>query len=149
MAFQFRFAALAQLRRRERDEAGAAVGKANEAIKRIDEQTGEIENERMLLRQRPAERQMGRLSVDAMLAHGRYDIQLQSQIQSLRETRAQLVVELERRQMTLTTAEAELRRFERLEENDRRTFQQEQLKRQQAEADDAAGRRYIIKQRSS
>ena len=149
MSFKFRFAAIMQLRRRERDEAAAAVGKADEAVRRIAEQTREIESERVALREKAAEARADRVSVDAVLSHGRYDIQLQSQIQSLRETRTQLVTELERRQMMLTAADAELKRFERLEERERERYHQEQRRQEQAEADDASGRQYIIKQRIS
>ena len=43
MKFKFRFETLLDLRRRQRDEAGAAVGQANEAIGRIDQQREESE----------------------------------------------------------------------------------------------------------
>ncbi len=144
MSFLFRFAAILQLRCRQRDEAGAAVGQANEAIRRIDQQREEIEQERQSVRQGASDQRVGGVSVDALLAAGRYDLQLQAQSQTLGDTRAKLVQELERRQMALVAAEAEVKRFERLEEKDRENYLAETLRREQAEADDAAGRRYTI-----
>ncbi len=55
-----------------------------------------------------------------------------------------LVQELQRRQHALVVAEAEVKRFEKLEEKDRIAFHIAMLRRQQAEADDATSSRYII-----
>ena len=147
MSFQFRFATILQLRRRERDEAGAAVGKANAAIGRIDEQCTAIQDERQSLRERASEHRVGSVSVDALLTRGRYEIQLEAEIQSLRETRAELVKELERRRGALVASEVEVKRFERLEENERAARRALELHREQAEADDATARRYTIERR--
>ena len=144
MKFQFRFATILQLRRRERDEAGAAVGQAHEAIHRIDLQTDEIERERTTIRENSQQQRLGAVSVDGLLVQGRYDLQLQARLQTLRNTRGELVQELHRRQHALVAAEAEVKRFERLEEKDRRAFQTALLRRQQAESDDATSSRYII-----
>ena len=150
MSFQFRFASILQLRRRERDEAGAAVGQANAAIGRIDEQCEAIQLERQSILAGARERRVGNVSVDALLARGRYDLQLQAEIHSLGETRAELIKELERRQGVLVASEAEVKRFERLEENERAACHALQLRREQAEADDATARRYTIeRQRKS
>lgn len=147
MSFQFRFASILQLRRRERDEAGAAVGQANAAIGRIDEQCETIELERQSLREDAGGQRVGAVSVDALLARGRYDVQLLADIQSLAETRAELVRELERRQDALVASEAEVKRFERLEEKERAECHALQLRREQAEADDATSRRYTLQRR--
>ena len=69
---------------------------------------------------------------------------LKAEIQSLNETRAELMKELQRRQTALTDAEAEVKRFERLEEKERTAFHLLELRREQAEADDATARRYTI-----
>ena len=150
MAFQFRFKSILQLRRRERDEAGAAVGQANAAIGRIDEQCKAIQSERQAILEGESRQRVGSVSVDALLARGRYDMQLQAEIQSLAETQAELIKELERRQGALVASEAEVKRFERLEENERAACHALQLRREQAEADDATARRYTIeRQRKS
>jgi flagellar FliJ protein len=147
MSFQFRFATILQLRRRERDEAGAAVGQANAAIGRIDEQSKAIQRERQSLRERASEQRVGSVSVDALLTKGRYEIQLEAEIQSLAETRAELIKELERRQDALVASEAEVKRFERLQEKERAACHVLELRREQAEADDATARRYTIERR--
>jgi flagellar FliJ protein len=144
MTFQFRFAVILQLRRQERDEAGAAVGQANEAIRRVDEQTVAICDQRKALRDGTSHDRHGNVSVDALLARGRYDLQLQTDIQSLNDARLELVQELGRRQQTLIAAEAEAKRFERLEEKERTAAVAEGLRREQAEADDDSARRYTL-----
>ena len=147
MSFQFRFATILQLRRRERDEAGAAVGQANEAIGRVDQQCESIQAERQSLRDGANQQRTGTVSVDRLLTGGRYEMQLQAEIQSLNETRAELMKELQRRRTALTAAEAEVKRFERLEEKERAAFHVLELRREQAEADDATARRYTIARR--
>lgn len=150
MSFQFRFATILQLRRRERDEAGAAVGQANAAIGRIDEQCRSIQEERQSLRDSANNQRLGSVSVDGLLTRGRYEIQLQAEIQSLGETRVELMKERDRRQAALIASEAEVKRFERLEEKERAACQALELRQEQAEADDATARRYTIeRQRKS
>ncbi len=144
MNFQYRFASILELRRRQRDEVGAAVGQAHEAIRRVDEQTEMIQRERTSLHTDAQHRRLGSVSVDGLLSQGRYDMQLQAQIQSLAKTRGELVQELQRRQQALVLAEAEVRRFEKLEEKDRMAFRSAILRREQAESDDATASRYII-----
>ena len=144
MSFQYRFATILQLRRRQRDEVGSAVGQAHQAIRRVDEQVEAIQRERMMLRQNSQQQRSGAVSVDGLLVQGRYDLQLQAQLQSLAKTRGELLQELQRRQHALVAAESEVRRFEKLEEKDRNVFVQAMLRRQQAEADDASASRYII-----
>ncbi len=144
MTFQFRFAALQQLRRRQRDEVGVSVGQVNQAIRRIDDQISEIERQRLLLRQQGQAARTGDLSVDRLLAAGRYDIQLEAEILSLNQTHAQLTEELQRRQRALVAAEAELKKLERLEEQDRSEYDLLLRRREQFDADDATSRRFTI-----
>ena len=144
MSFKFRFDSILDLRRRERDEAGAAVGKANEAIRRIDSQREELNQQRIELRRRSQAARTGKVSVDGLLSAGRYDMQLEADEQALLQTRGELIQELVRRQQKLVNAETELKRFEKLRDRDRQRHDAELLKREQAEADDATARRYAI-----
>ncbi len=144
MAFQFRFESLLDLRRRQRDQAGAAVGQAIEAIRKIDQQRSEITSERDQIRSETAAQLGGRLSVDRLLSHGRYELQLEAQAQSLLQTRDQLAAELAQRQQRLVEAEAEVKRFERLEQRERDAFETKRRRREQFEHDDAAAQRYAI-----
>ncbi len=145
MPFKFRFEVLLDLRRRERDEAGAAVGQANQAIAKIDQQRQEIADQRAALRQQSGEALVGNVSVDALLSSGRYDVQLQGDVDSILQTRRQLVIELERRQQALMLAEAEVKKYEKLEEGERREYNANQLRIAQREADDATSRKYARK----
>ncbi len=141
MSFQFRFDALLQLRRRQRDEAGADVGQAIEAIHRIDTQISEIRQSQESLRQQGTSARVGDLSVDRLLSTGRYDMQLQADVNALQETRRQLTEELDRRQQRLIEAESELKKFERLEENDRAAYDAQRRHQEQTESDEASARR--------
>jgi len=147
MSYKFRFDTLLKIHRRTRDEAGADVGKANEAIQKIDEQTESLLDQRNMMLQQAGRSRIGSISSDSILSQGRYDAQLQSDIHSLGETRDQLEQELQRRQQALIAAEAEVKRFERLEENEIATYRTTQQRREQAESDEAAATRYLMEQR--
>lgn len=147
MAFQFRFATLLHIHLRARDEAGAEVGKANDAIGKIDEQTESLLAERHAMLERATKARIGEVSIDSIVSQGRYDIQLQADLRTLRETRAKLDQELVRRQQALIDAQAEVKRFERLKESEWKRYRQEQQKREQAEADEAAATRFLMEQR--
>jgi len=144
LPFEFRFAALLELRRQERDEVGAAVGQANAAIEKVNEHVDEKQHERMLLRDGSNVSRRGDVSVDALLSLGRYDLQLQADIEALNLTLGELVTELERRRGKLVDAEAELKRFQKLRDNAELEFRALETKREHAEADEVTTRRYTI-----
>ena len=144
MPFEFRFAALLELRRQERDEVGAAVGQANAAIDKVNEHVDEKQHERMLLRDGSNVSRQGDVSVDALLSLGRYDLQLQADIEALNLTLGELITELERRRGKLVDAEAELKRFQKLRDNAELEFRALETKREHAEADEVTTRRYTI-----
>src|SRR6056297_2525747 len=137
MSFQFRFASILDLRRRQRDQVGSELGKANEAIRRIDEQME-------MIRQQPTYERVGAVQVEGLLAVGRYDMQLQADIGQLDQTRAELVIERDRRQRLLLDAEAEVKRFERLEEIEREAARMQMLRREQADADERSSQAYVL-----
>lgn len=144
MPFEFRFAALLELRRQERDVVGAAVGQANAAIEKVNEYVDEKQHERMLLRDGSNVSRRGDVSVDALLSLGRYDLQLQADIEALNLTLGELITELERRRGKLVDAEAELKRFQKLRDNAELEFRALETKREHAEADEVTTRRYTI-----
>lgn len=145
MSFQFRFAAILDLRCRERDEAGVAVGQALEAIGRINDQLQEIQSLRDSNRQQSMQSRLGAITVDGLLSQGRYDLQLEADMHALKQTLAQLDLELARRQDELVAAESEVKRFERLEANERSAYLADQNRREQLELDDATSRTYALK----
>ena len=144
MPFEFRFSTLLELRRQERDEAGIAVGQANTAIAKVNEEIREKELERVSLRDGSDVHRQGNVSVDALLSLGRYDLQLQAEIQALKTTLSELVTEMERRREKLVVAEAELKRFDKLRERAELEFWALESKRELAEADEVTTRRHII-----
>lgn len=144
LPFRFRFAAILELRRNERDEAGAAVGQANEAMEKIQTQIQSKQDERAQLKVDAGTHRTGDVSVDVLLSRGRYDLQLQAEIHALQKTLSELRQERERRQATLVNCEAELKRFEKLRDRAQELYRKEQSRREQAEAEDATTRRYIL-----
>ena len=126
------------------------MGKAEEAIQRVDAQIESLSAEQISLRENADASRKGAVSVDNLLSKGRYDMQLQAEISTLQQARSQLVQERSRRQKCLVDAEAELKRFEKLEKNDRAAYAAETVRREQAAADDDAGRRHTLtRQRQS
>ncbi|TWU50902.1 flagellar biosynthesis chaperone [Rubripirellula tenax] len=147
MAFKFRFQSILDLRRRQRDEAGADVGKANQAIARIDDQARDVAANRSRLRNETGGTRVGEVNVEGLISLGRYELQLQSELAQLAATRTELVKELDRRQSLLVEAEAEVKRFEKLQGNERETHQAQMLAREQADADERTSQAYILARR--
>lgn len=142
MTFQYRFAPLLQLRRQERDQAGASVAQADAAVHRIEQQVAQLELKRKDLRRQSLHNRQGDVSVDGLLSQGRYDLQLEADVLALHQTLIQLHEELERRTQSLVQAEAEVKRLERLRDNDQQEYRAEQQRREQFELDDDAARRF-------
>ncbi|MEM9646816.1 MAG: flagellar export protein FliJ [Planctomycetota bacterium] len=141
MRFQFRFEVLLSLRRRERDEAGAFVGQAHQAIAKIDQQIDEVDQERIQIKAVAANQAASaQPKVDQLLHSGRYELQLQFDREGLLDTKAKLQQELERRLELLREAEWEVKRMEQLRDKDKEQFDQLELKREQAIIDEAAAR---------
>tara|TARA_R110002167_G_scaffold53036_2_gene152488 strand:+ start:215 stop:682 length:468 start_codon:yes stop_codon:yes gene_type:complete len=147
MKYEFRFESILDLRQRERDEMGGLVGEANLAIAKIDQQIQDLEQERQSLRNEDAQSRLGDVAVDRLLARGRFDLQLQAEINGLVQTRAKLEEELERRQQKLRDAETEVKKFQRMRELDRNEYQQEMIRREQMEIDEMNNRRFAIASR--
>lgn len=147
MSFQFRFAFLLDLRRRERDEAGAYVGQATEAILKVDQQINELNQQREAHKQHQADIRVGSVSVDRMLSSGRYDLQLLADVAGLMDTKEKLNQEFQRRQALLAIAQGEVQRFEKLEERARDDYRFEQLRQEQAEADDRNSAKFLMQSR--
>lgn len=144
MRFQFRFTSLLDLYRRNRDEMGGRVGEANAAIHKVDEQIEVTKKEAQQLLVEDAATRIGTISVDNLIAKGRYQMQLAARIHSLTETRSKLEQELERRQAKLREAETEVKKFERMKEIDYANFQKEVNRREQAEIDELNSSRFAM-----
>ncbi len=145
----FRFATLLKWRERERDEAGVAVGQANEAIRRIDDQREQIAVQQQQIKSASSATKIGSLAVDRLIADGRYVMQLEIELRSLAETRMKLVEALQQRQQRLILAEAEVKRFERLREIDRAAEQKVFQRREQMILDEAMTNRCLMNRRAA
>ena len=149
MAFRFRFESLLQLSRRQRDQAAVDLGQAGEAIARVQSEMEAIESKRLAAREAGGQARTGEISVDDLLTRGRYDLQLEAEIHSLQQTLRQLEAEADRRRTALVEAEAEVKRFERLQEKDRTQYLAQQRRQEQFEADDDTCRRYTLQHQAS
>lgn len=149
MSRNFRFASLLQWRERQRDEAGADVGQAIEAINRIDQQRQSILEQQLAIKEDASKSLVGELSMDRLLTGGRYTMQLEMDLRSLADTRDQLLQALAVRQEKLMLAEAEVKRFEKLKELDHAAAQKEELRREQLSLDEAVSNRYLLQARTN
>ena len=150
MAFQFRFESVLKHRQQLRDEAGARVAQAISAIDVVDKEIADLQSQARQLRVDAIDSRVGNVSVDGLLSTGRYELQLQAEVDSLRQTRGELTVELSQRKQLLAHAEAEVKKFERLKENQFESYQEALRIKEQKELDDVVTLRYIIqRQRES
>ncbi len=147
MSNKFRFASLLQWRERQRDEAGGAVGQAVQAINRIDEQSRELQSQIAEARSLSGQMRVGDVSVNRLLADGRFAMQLELELRSLAETKTKLSEALVARQAMLAIAEAEVKRFEKLREIDREREAKEAQRREQLSIDEAVTNRYLLNAR--
>lgn len=117
--FKFQFESLLRLRESRRDADRQAVAEANQAIQiletRIEQKQQEIDDVKNLV----ADRLSGQLSVDDLLTHGRYEVQLTQEKAELEQQLAQVEVELNKRRETLTESDVEVRRIEKLKDRAR------------------------------
>ncbi|SRR6056297_829341 len=145
--FQFRFEALLRLRENERDAARQEISDAFRALDILEEQQFALEQQRQQLRvdsqQRIARPQF---SVDTLLNQGRYDLQLQAEIQAIQKNCATVQTEIERRQAKLQAADVEVKRLERLREKQLRDWSIAELAAQQKEFDELASMRFTRSQ---
>jgi len=145
--FQFRFEALLRLRENERDAARQEISDAFRALDILEEQQFALEQQRQQLRvdsqQRIARPQF---SVDTLLNQGRYDLQLQAEIQAIQKNCATVQREIERRQAKLQAADVEVKRLERLREKQLRDWSIAELAAQQKEFDELASMRFTRSQ---
>jgi flagellar protein FliJ len=136
----FRFQSILDLRLRQRDEAGLEVGKVLEAIAKVESQIDDIHREVSSLQQSQFDFRMGAVSVEKLLVGGRYLLQLEQDRKTLQETLAKLGQEYERRRNRLADAQAELKKFEILQDRQIEKEREVQGRRDQEISDEAAAR---------
>ena len=135
--FSFRFEPLLRLRVSQRDIAQRQLADALQALQILEQQRAEIEQQRMAIRQEAR----GHLSlsqpiaVDSLLIRGRYEMQLAANLRENAENHGNVLAEVQQRRQRLTEADAEVRRLERLEQQQRDQWQRKRLAAEQAEID--------------
>lgn len=141
--FAFRFEALLRLRENERDTVRGHVADAIQAQSILEQQRDALHQQREESRLQ-AQRRLAstQLSVDTLLHEGRFDLQLAAEIQGL-DTNIRIVqTEIDRRQETLQVADVEVKRLERLREQQYQQWTVAQLAAEQTELDEIAQLRF-------
>lgn len=139
--FKYRFNAILQLRENERDTVRGLVAEAYEALRQIELRREELRSERKNHELESSQRRAGTLSMDRLLADGRYDLQLAADDAQIVAASQKIEVELQRRQQLLADANAAVRQMEILRDNELASWNTRQAKIAQANLDEIAARR--------
>lgn len=141
--FEFALAPLLSLRTNDRDNARQDVADALQALELLQQQEQEIETQRQTLYQQTQQLMASQeVSVSTLLAQGRYDLQLQAQVQDCRRQQQLIESEVRRRQEKLQAADVEVKRLEKLCQRQQQAWQTRMQAMQQAELDEVASQRY-------
>lgn len=146
--FKFRFDVIQKMRENERDVARASLAEAYEALRQIEVRREEIAAERRSLDADSSRRRSGSLSVDRLLSDGRYERQLAADDAQAAVAAQQIEEELARRQAVLAVANASVRQMELLKEKDLAAWNAAQIKAEQSNLDEVAGRANRMKSHS-
>lgn len=138
--FKFRFDSIVRLRENERDVARVSLAEAYEALRQIENRRQELAQVRTTLDRESGLRRTGTLSVDRLLADGRYERQLAAEVAQLTATAEKIEAELIRRQAVLAEANASVRQMELLKEKEWADYVASQERLAQANLDEIAGR---------
>jgi len=139
--FKYRFDAVLKLREEERNAARAMIAEANEALRQIEERRQQLADERSQLTLSSTVRRSGPLSMDRLLADGRYDRQLAADDTQMLAAKEKIEIELERRQQALVIANVAVRQIEILRDKDVALWVAAQEKIAQSNLDEIAARR--------
>ena len=141
--YEFRLATLRRLREIRRDELRGRLAEAYEAVHIVDERMAQLEQEqRHLLEARRRLLLGGRPDVNQLLAAQRYELNLAAQRQTLAGQREQLVAEAETRRLAVVEADRDVRTLDKLDEKQRRAFDQERQAAEVKILDEAAQRKW-------
>ncbi len=116
MSQSFRFDSILKLRLRQRDAAAMAVDEVVRAIRVIDDQLGELQQEISAL---DGERKLsltGSVAVGQLMEIQRHQLMLLGNVQYLNQQRSKLLQEKTRREYTLLKAQQALKSLEKLRE---------------------------------
>ena len=140
--FKFRFDAIMRIRETARDDARKRVAEAEQAYQVLEGQVKDLDLSRQRLQSQRSQKLTGQISVASLLDHGRYDLQIEADRQTLQTQMGQIWEEIERRRQRLAIAEQEYRKFEKLKELALEKHTDSELRRWQGELDEMASQRH-------
>ncbi len=135
MTAGFRFAAILDLRRRERDQAAIALAKVDAALSRVDQQNRDISLQRQSLRRTQKNLPARVISAHQLKSQADFDLALQQVEITLSQERQSLQTQLQEAHDQLVTAQQEVARLEKLEQINESRQRAKLRRRQQQEYD--------------
>lgn len=141
--FQFRLQSVLKLRERDRDKAAQAVQQAELAKQKLVDQIHEIENERSALGQERTTGSIGAIDIQRLLDTERYDSTLIERVLGLQSNVSLIEDEIHRRRAKLVECEKGVRVLEKLAEQQKANWTDDQAKRQQDVLDEWASFRHF------
>jgi flagellar protein FliJ len=135
--FQFRLAALLQLREAVRDERRSHLAEAFRLADSLEAQRRQfLDNLHELNQQRSVA--TGLIDVDRLLAASRYEAVLMLEIRNLERQQAAVATEIEKRREALVEADRDVRSLEQLREAQHERHREEQERRSMKVLDEVA-----------
>ena len=134
----FRLSAMLQLREGERDKMAHALAKIKDSLLSIDHRLRSIADERSDLQKVIRHHRIGRIPIERLLDHHRYEMQLDESEDLLKRERLTLLEKSRAKREKLVEANLELKKIEKLAERERRKQERKDLLDQQKVIDDFA-----------
>jgi flagellar export protein FliJ len=142
MTAAFRFDAILQLRRRQRDEAALALSKVHVAVDKLGDERREIASQRKSLSRAQEKMQRKIISAHELKTLVDYDLALQHAAASLLERDKKIQAELESVRGRLVVAQQEVARLEKLELISESRAKKSVQRRERNEADTVIAARF-------
>ncbi len=146
MTKPFRFESILQLRQRQRDTAAMAVDEVVRAVRILDDQLIDLQQEISALDTARKIASYGTIAVGQLMEIQRHQLMLLGNVQYLNQQRGKLLQEKTRRDFALLKAQQALKSLEKLKEKriNEETFRDAQLA--QGRLDEWANTRAIVQQ---
>lgn len=142
--FTFRLATLLRLRESARDERRAQLAQAFQAEELIQQEQARIDGElQSLVGQVRSSAGPGEVNVDRLIDAQRFEMVLKAQTQQLARQHEQVKVEIERRRQALVEANREVQILEKLREQQRERWRDEENRQDIKRLDETAQRRGV------
>ena len=141
--FQFRLETLRKIRIARRDEVRGKLADAFQAARLLEQRrqanADEIAAMQQVQREAAAREQS---NINSLMESQRYQAVLRAEQQTLAEQTEQLEAEIEKRRLVVVEADREVRVLEKLEERQKRQFQQRELRAENKVLDEIASQRF-------